>query len=189
MEAPWHQRQPQMGARPLPFGPELYIDRDDFAFSPPPKWKRLSPGAHVRLRYGYIIRCDEVVTGADGDVSELRCAYLPDSRSGSDTSGVKPAGVIHWVAAHAAEPVRMRLYDRLFRVRNPKGDSLMDDLNPASLVTASGFLEPAAATSQQPHFQFERVGYFHRDPVVPRTFNRTASLRDSWRPPTPAKGG
>ncbi|MCZ0943477.1 MAG: glutamine--tRNA ligase, partial [Gammaproteobacteria bacterium] len=105
-----------------------------------------------------------------------------DSRSGSDTSRVKPAGVIHWVAAHAAEPVQMRLYDRLFRVRDPKGASLMDDLNPASLVTASGFLEPAAATGEQSHFQFERVGYFHRDPVLPRTFNRVVSLRDSWRP-------
>ena len=182
LKAPWHQRRPEMGARQLPFGPELHIDRDDFALSPPPKWKRLSPGAHVRLRYAYIIRCDEVVTDADGEVAELRCAYLPDSRSGSDTSGVKPAGVIHWVAAHAAEPVRMRLYDRLFRVRNPKDGSLMDDLNPASLVTASGFLEPAAATGRQSRFQFERVGYFHRDPAAPRTFNRIVSLRDSWRP-------
>ena len=187
LEAPWHQRRPEMGARRLPFGPELYIDRDDFTFSPPPKWKRLSPGAHVRLRYAYIIRCDEVVTGADGEISELRCAYLPDSRSGSDTSGVKPAGVIHWVAAHAAEPVQLRLYDRLFRVRNPKGGSLIDDVNPASLVTASGFLEPAAATSGKTHFQFERVGYFHRDPVLHRTFNRIASLRDSWRPATAPK--
>ncbi len=187
LEAPWHQRRPEMGTRRLPFGPELYIDRDDFTFSPPPKWKRLSPGAHVRLRYAYIIRCDEVVTGADGEISELRCAYLPDSRSGSDTSGVKPAGVIHWVAAHAAEPVQLRLYDRLFRVRNPKGGSLIDDVNPASLVTASGFLEPAAATGGKTHFQFERVGYFHRDPVLHRTFNRIASLRDSWRPATAPK--
>ena len=121
LAAPWHQRQPEMGARPLPFGPELYIDRDDFTFSPPRKWKRLSPGAHVRLRYAYIIRCDEVITDADGEVSELRCAYLPDSKSGSDTSGVKPAGVIHWVAAHAAEPVQLRLYDRLFRGAQSKG--------------------------------------------------------------------
>ena len=83
----------------------------------------------------------------------------------------------------------MRLYDRLFRVRNPKGGSLMDDLNPASLVTASGLLEPAAATGGQSHFQFERVGYFHRDPVLPRTFNRITSLRDSWRPKPAAKGG
>jgi len=136
----------------------------------------------VRLRYAYIIRCDEVVTDADGGVSELRCTYLPDSRSGSVSSGVKPAGVIHWVAAHAAEPVQMRLYDRLFRVPNPKCGSLMDDLNPASLVTAAGWLEPAAATGQQSHFQFERVGYFHRDPALARTFNRIVSLRDSWRP-------
>ena len=189
LAAPWHQRRPEMGTRQLPFGPELYIDRDDFAFSPPPKWKRLSPGAHVRLRYAYIIRCDEVVTGADGEVSELLCTYLPDSKSGSDTSGVKPAGVIHWVAAATAEPAQLRLYDRLFKVRNPKGDSLMDDLNPASLVTASGFLEPAAAASDQTHFQFERVGYFHRDPELPSNFNRITTLRDSWRPKPAAKGG
>ena len=182
LAAPWHRRQPEMGARRLPFGPELYIDRDDFTFSPPPKWKRLSPGAHVRLRYAYIIRCDEAVTGADGEVSELACSYLPDSRSGSDTSGVKPAGVIHWVAAHAAEPVQMRLYERLFRVRNPRGDSLMEDLNPGSLVMASGYVEPAVAKGRQTHFQFERVGYFHRDPILSRTFNRVASLRDSWHP-------
>ena len=188
LEAPWHQRRPEMGARPLPFGPELYIDRDDFARSPPPKWKRLSPGAHARLRYAYIIRCDEVVTGADGEVRELRCAYLPDSRSGCDTSGVKPAGVIHWVATHAAKPVRLRLYERLFRARNPRGDTLLEDLNPTSLVTASGFLEPAAAEGGQTHFQFERVGYFHRDPALPDTFNRIASLRDSWRPPQKSKG-
>ena len=189
LEAPWHQRQPEMGSRSLPFGPELYIDRDDFTFSPPPKWKRLSPEGHVRLRYAYIIRCDEVVIGADGEVSELLCTYLPDSKSGSDTSGVKPAGVIHWVAAHAAEPVQMRLYERLFRVRSPKGGSLMEDVNPDSLVTASGLLEPAAATGAQSHFQFERVGYFHRDPILPRTFNRIVSLRDSWRPGQAPKGG
>jgi len=174
-----------MGVRQLPFGPVLHIDRDDFAFSPPPKWKRLSPGGHVRLRYAYIIRCDEVVTGPDGEASELLCSYRPDSKSGSDLSGLKPAGVIHWVAAHQAEAVQLRLYDRLFRVRNPKGDSLMADLNPASLAIATGYVEPAVAASEQTHFQFERVGYFHRDPMLARTFNRIVSLRDSWRPRQP----
>ncbi len=184
LEAPWHPRRPDLGRRSLPFGPVLHIDREDFAVMPPPKWKRLSPGAHVRLRYAYIIRCDEVVTGANGEVAELICSYLPNSKSGSDASGVKPAGVIHWVAAHAAKPAKLRLYERLFKERSPSGADFMASVNHSSLAIASGLVEPALATSREAHFQFERVGYFHRDPKLPNTYNRTVTLRDSWRPPS-----
>ncbi len=184
LHAPWHQRKPEMGQRPLPFGPLLYIDRDDFTVTPPPKWKRLSPGACVRLRYGYIIRCDDVVTDAAGEVAELVCSYLPNSKSGSDQSGVKPAGVIHWVAAHAAKPAQLRLYDRLLKVRNANSENFLTSVNPNSLRICRGFIEPAVAASEQAHFQFERVGYFHRDPEMASTYNKTVSLRDSWRLPT-----
>ena len=182
LQGPWHPRRPELGARELPFGPQLYIERDDFSFAPPRKWKRFSPGAHVRLRYAYILRCDEVVTDAQGEVSELMCTYIPESKSGSDTSGIKPAGVIHWVEAASAAPVRLRLYDRLCRVPNPGADGFMDDLNPDSLVTVNGFIEPAIAQSDTPRFQFERLGYFCRDSELPETYNRVVTLRDSWRP-------
>ena len=99
LSAPWHPQQAQLGDRTLRFGRELYIERDDFAVEPPPKYKRLSPGEMVRLRYGYIIRCTDVVTDANGRIEALHCTYEPDSKSGSDNSGLKPKGVIHWVDA------------------------------------------------------------------------------------------
>ncbi len=182
LEGPWHARRPELGSRTIPFGPELYIEQDDFSFAPPRKWKRLSPGAFVRLRYAYIVRCDEVVTDAGGQVTELLCSYVPESRSGSDTSGIKPAGVIHWVAADQAVAAQVRLYDRLCRVPAPRAATFMEDLNPNSLVTARGFVEPAIAESEARRFQFERLGYFCRDSELPVTYNRTVSLRDSWQP-------
>ena len=182
LEGPWHPRRPELGTRTLPFGPELYIERDDFSFAPPRKWKRFSPGAHVRLRYAYILRCDEVVTDADGEVVELLCSYVAESKSGSDTSGIKPAGVIHWVDAEQAVPAEIRLYDRLCRVPAPQADTFMEDLNPESLVTVQGFVEPAIAGSGEQRFQFERTGYFCRDGGLPGTYNRIVTLRDSWRP-------
>ena len=183
LQAPWHQRRPEMGGRTLPFGPVLHIEREDFALAPPPKWKRLSPGAHVRLRYAYIIRCEKVVANAAGEVSELLCSYLPNSKSGSDRSGVKPAGVIHWVADHAAQPAELRMYDRLLKNRSASAKDFMADLNPQSLTAAQGFLEPAVARSPATHFQFERIGYFHRDPKIAGVYNRTVTLRDTWKPP------
>ena len=182
LEGPWHPRRRELGSRTLPFGPELYIERDDFSFAPPRKWKRFSPGACVRLRYAYILRCDEVVTAADGAVMELRCSYIPESRSGSDTSGIKPAGVIHWVDAQHAVPVEIRLYGRLCRVPAPHAANFMEDLNADSLVTVQGFVEPAIHASGEPRFQFERTGYFCRDSGLPGTYNRIVTLRDSWRP-------
>ena len=182
LQGPWHPQRPELGARAMPFGAELYIERDDFSFAPPRKWKRLSPGGCVRLRYAYIIRCDEVVTDADGQAVELLCSYFENSKSGSDSSGIKPAGVIHWVAAETAVTAEMRLYDRLCRVPTPRAETFMEDLNPDSLVTTAGFVEPAVAESEAARFQFERLGYFCRDSGLPATYNRIVSLRGSWRP-------
>ncbi|MDP6375513.1 MAG: glutamine--tRNA ligase/YqeY domain fusion protein [Pseudomonadales bacterium] len=181
---PWHQQNVDLGTRELPFGAELYIERDDFAEVPPKKFKRLSPGQMVRLRYAYIIRCDEVITDEDGEVVELRCSYFPDSRSGSDTSGLKPKGVIHWAHAQRSVAAEMRLYDRLFRVPQPGAGTLADDLNPDSLRVARGFVEPAVAASEHSRFQFERTGYFCKDAQSgdALVFNRTVTLRDSWKP-------
>jgi glutaminyl-tRNA synthetase len=182
LQAPWHPQQESLGGRSLPFGPTIYIEREDFAEDPPPKYKRLSPGGMVRLRYAYIIRCDEVVKDAQGRITELKCSYVPESRSGADTSGLKPKGVIHWVDAEAAVPARVRLYDRLFRVPAPSGATFLNDLNPESLREVDALVEPAIMVSDATRFQFERTGYFSKDPELPGVFNRTVTLRDSWKP-------
>jgi len=182
LTAPWHPQAPDLGVRALPFGGSLYIERDDFMEDPPKDFKRLTPGGLVRLRYAYIIRCDELVRDADGTVRELICSYVPESKSGSDTSGLKPKGVIHWVDAEAARPVRVRLYDRLFRVPAPKSASLAEDFNADSLTERQAFIEPAMAGSSEVRFQFERLGYFCKDAQFADVFNRTVSLRDSWKP-------
>lgn len=182
MSAPWHPQQPDLGSRELPFAAELFIERDDFELVPPKKYKRLSPEAMVRLRYGYIIRCDEVLTDADGEVSELRCTYFPESKSGSDTSGLKPKGVIHWVSAQHGGPIQVRLYDRLFQDSAPTAANFLDALNPDSLIELEARVEPAVLTSEVQRFQFERTGYFARDEGNEKVFNRTVSLRDSWKP-------
>ena len=180
MSGPWHGKQPELGERELPFSGELYIERDDFAMQPPKKWKRLSPGEMVRLRYGFIIQCDEVVTDADGAPVELKCTYFPDSRSGSDTSGLKPKGVIHWVSAAHAVPVKVRDYGRLFRVPDPSAATFLDDINPDSLVIRDSFVEPAIMAHESAHFQFERVGYFCKDSAGGAVFNKTVSLREGF---------
>jgi glutaminyl-tRNA synthetase len=184
LEGPWHPQRAELGSRAIPFGREIFIEREDFAEVPPPKYKRLSPGEMVRLRYAYIIRCDEVVKDDAGEVVELRCRYVPDSRSGADTSGLKPKGVIHWVDASAGVPAEIRLYDRLFQVPNPSKGDLSETINPDSLETARGFVEPAIVESDAVHFQFERQGYFFKDSADHRAvgpvFNRTVTLRESW---------
>ena len=136
----------------------------------------------VRLRYAYIIRCDEVVKDADGAVVELKCTYFPDSRSGSDTSGLKPKGVVHWVDANGSVEAEVRAYDRLFTVPAPKADTMLDEINPGSLVRYAARVEPAIAASDEQRFQFERQGYYFKDPELPGVFNRTVSLRDSYKP-------
>ena len=182
LEAPWHAQNEALGHRQLPFGPRLYIEREDFSDDPPRKFKRLTPDQPVRLRYGYIIHCDEVVRGEDGRVVELKCSYVPESKSGSDTSGIKTKGVIHWVDADRAVASRVRIYERLFKVPSPGVASLADELNPDSLTEVQGFLEPAIVASEAERFQFERIGYFCKDSELPGVFNRTVTLRDSYRP-------
>jgi len=179
--AAWHPQQPALGHRELPFSGSLYIEREDFMEDPPADFKRLRPGGLVRLRYAYIIECEDVVRDDDGQVVELLCRYVPESKSGADRSGLKPAGVIHWVDAAAALPVSVRLYDRLFRVPQPGAATLAEDFNPASLTERRGFIEPAIAASTETRFQFERLGYFCKDSQLADVFNRTVTLRDSWK--------
>jgi len=188
LEAPWHPQKPELGTRRMPFGPRLYIERDDFMEDPPKKYKRLAPGGMVRLRYGYIIRCDEVVKNAAGEVESLRCSYVPESKSGEDTSGLKPKGVIHWVDAERGVPAQVRIYERLFTVPSPRGATLREDFNPDSLREVDGVLEPAIAAAEDARFQFERLGYFCKDSELAGVFNRTVTLRDSYRPDV-ATGG
>ena len=188
LDAPyWPRDVPKEGSRAVPFARELYIERDDFAENPPKGFYRLAPGREVRLRYGYVIRCDEVVRDFEGQVSTLRCTYDPDTRGGQIPDGRKVPGTIHWVARQTALPCEIRLYDRLFASDRPGagGRDLLEDLNPDSLHVLHGYVEPSVATDDpDTRYQFERVGYFWRDPVDGRgddlVFNRTVPLRDSW---------
>jgi glutaminyl-tRNA synthetase len=178
------------GTRQVPFGRELWIERDDFLEEPPKKFFRLAPGREVRLRWGYIVRCEEVVKDAAGEVVELRCTHDPTSRGGAPADGRRVQGTIHWVSAAHAVDAEVRLYDHLFANPDPndvpEGVDWITTVNPASLVVVGGAkLEPAlAAASPGERVQFERVGYFCADardhsPARP-VFNRTATLRDTW---------
>jgi glutaminyl-tRNA synthetase len=187
LDAPsWPRDVPKEGTRPVPFSRELYIEGDDFLEQPPKGFHRLTPGGRVRLRYAYVIRCEEVVKDATGAVVELRCTYDPTTLNQPPAEGpVK--GTIHWVSAPRGVKAEFRLYDRLFRVTDPdSGDGdFMASLNPGSLAVAEGYVEPSVReTPPELRFQFERVGYFWRDPVDSRPerliFNRIVSLRDSW---------
>jgi glutaminyl-tRNA synthetase len=188
LEAVNNPEDPSAGTRRVAFGRELWIDRDDFREVPPPKYHRLSPGQEVRLRWGFIIRCEEVVKNASGQVVELRCTFDPTSRSGGDGAARKVKGTIHWVSASHAVPAQVRLYDRLFTKElpddAPEGMDFLSNLNPESLVVREGFVEPALATAPAGAFlQFERVGYFSVDPdSLPGrpVFNRSVGLRDTW---------
>jgi glutaminyl-tRNA synthetase len=182
------------GTRKVPFSRELFIDRDDFREIPPPKFHRLSPGQDVRLRWGYIIRCEEVVKDpATGAIVELRCTYDPTTRGGDAPAGRKVKGTIHWVSAAQALAVEVRLYDRLFSAPNPdeapEGNDFLANLSPDSLVVKAGCrVEPSLGSAKRGEvFQFERVGYFIVDPdsgTDPSSgelvFNRSVSLRDTW---------
>ena len=177
-----------MGTRQTPFTREIYIERDDFMENPPKKYFRLSPGAEVRLRYAYLMTCNEVVKDASGEVTELRCVCDPDSRGGQSPDGRKVKGTIHWVSAQHALPAEVRLYDRLFTVPNPddvaEGADYKDNLNPDSLKTVTAMVEPCLKDARAGNsFQFERLGYFCVDPdttVNQLVFNRTVTLKDSW---------
>lgn len=186
METENNPEDPEAGKRPLPFSRELWIEQDDFMENPPPKYFRLSPGGMVRLKSAFIIRCDEAVKGAEGKVTELRCTYIPESRSGQDTSGLKVQGVIHWLSAEHARTAEVRLYDRLFRVEDPAAEEdFKSTINPDSLhIISQAFVEPALMEAKLgDRFQFTRLGYFCVDPDSKDTemvFNRTVTLKDTW---------
>ncbi len=177
---------PSMGSRKVPFSKILYIEQDDFRENPPKKYFRLSPGSEVRLRYAYIIKCVGVTKDPKtGEITELRCTYDPETKSGSPQSARKVKGTIHWVSAAHAVDVEVRLYDRLFAVENPGGDDWIKHMNPDSLeILRNCKVEPTLADAkQQDRFQFERLGYFcvDNDSSPGHTvFNRTVTLRDTW---------
>tara|TARA_B100001079_G_scaffold64335_1_gene54765 strand:+ start:503 stop:2206 length:1704 start_codon:yes stop_codon:yes gene_type:complete len=184
-----HPKNPEMGSRKVPFSREIYIDQDDFREDPPPKYFRLSPGKEVRLRYAYVIRCDEVIY-ENSKVVELRCTYDQATRSGAKAEGRKVKGIIHWVSAQHAVTTEIRLYDRLFAAphpgRNDPEGNFLNDLNPESVEVINDCkAEPElSATVPEDVFQFERVGYFCVDANNSRpdalVFNRTVTLRDTW---------
>ena len=184
-EAINNPEDPAAGKRLVPFSGELFIERDDFLEEPPSKFFRLAPGREVRLRYAYLITCREVEKDAAGEVALLRCTYDPATRGGDAPDGRKVRGTLHWVSAAHAVPAEVRLYDHLFTRAEPgaEGDFLAD-LNPGSLETlADCRLEPSLAAATAAPVQFERQGYFCRDPdftLERPVFNRTVALRDTW---------
>ncbi len=188
LEAINNPEDPEAGTRQIPFSRELYIDREDFMETPPPKYFRLSPGVEVRLRFAYFIRCERVIKNDQGEIVELRCTYDPATRSGQNPpDGRKVKATIHWVSAPHAVSGEVRVYDRLFQTEFPdRGEgSFLDHLNPDSLkVLDDAKLEPALASVPVGEaVQFERLGYFCVDPDSQEqrpVFNRTVGLRDAW---------
>jgi glutaminyl-tRNA synthetase len=186
LEAVNHPDNPEAGTRPVAFGREIYVERDDFMEVPAKGFFRLSPGREVRLRYAYLVTCREVVKDASGEVVELRCTYDPASRGGNAPDGRKVKATLHWVSATHAVPAEVRLYNTLFAKPNPGADGdVLADLNPDSVeIVSTALVEQALAQSnQEAAVQFERLGYFCRDsdsaPGRP-VYNRTVGLRDSW---------
>lgn len=181
------------GTREIPFSRELYIEREDFMEDPPKKFFRLGPGKLVRLKSAFIVECTGFEKDANGEVSVIRCRYYPESKSGQDTSGLSPKGVIHWVSAPHAVKAEVRLYDRLFKVEDPSSEEgdFKDYINPDSLhITTNAMVEPSLKDAKPGHyFQFMRKGYFVPDtdstPEQP-VFNRTVGLKDSFTKATPA---
>ncbi|MEW5844566.1 MAG: glutamine--tRNA ligase, partial [Bacteroidota bacterium] len=176
-----------MGSRKIPFGKEIFIEQTDFMEVPPKGYHRLAPGGEVRLRYAYIIKCEEVIKNGDGEVIELRCTFDPETKSGSGTSTKKVKGTIHWVSAKHAVGAEVRLYDRLFTVENPGAEeNWLDLINKNSLeIISDALIEPFLKNSKPgERYQFERQGYFCVDTKYTTNeklvFNRTVTLKDSW---------
>ncbi|MHB1457487.1 MAG: glutamine--tRNA ligase/YqeY domain fusion protein [Armatimonadota bacterium] len=188
LDAVNNPEDPSAGVRQVPFGRELYIERDDFREDPPPKYFRLIPGREVRLRYAYFIKCVDVVKDENGEIVELQCTYDPETKGGNAQDGRKVKATIHWVAIDQAVEAESRLYSHLFIKQDPEdveeGMDYISNLNPDSLSVASCFVEPSLTTAEPgTRFQFERVGYFcvDKDSSAEKlVFNRTATLRDSW---------
>jgi len=174
---------PKEGSRSLPFSKEIYIERSDFMENPPKDYYRLTPTQPVRLKHAYIITFKEALKDKNGNITEIKVYYHPDSKSGNDKSGIKVKSAIHWVNASTAKKVEIRLYDRLFKTETPEG---IEDINPDSLkIINNALIEPAPIeTNPDVRFQFERQGYFYKDPVSSSdklpVFNRIVSLKDSW---------
>jgi len=185
LEAVNHPENPAAGIRRIRFGRELFIERDDFMENPPKKFFRLSPGAEVRLRYAYFIKCHEVIKNAQGDVIELRCTYDPATKGGNAPDGRKVKATMHWVSAPDSLAAEVRLYNPLFVRPDPSAGDFVSDINANSLeVIAEARVEPAlAGLNSETAVQFERQGYFclDRDATPERpVFNRTVGLRDTW---------
>ena len=192
IELPNHPQDPSMSVRTTPQGAEIWIERDDFMEEPPPKYHRLAPGRHVRLRGGPLIRCTGHEKDADGKVALVRAEILPGTMNAPTPAGVQCKAAIHWVDAATGVPAEVRLYDRLFTVEDPDAaeGGFLSVLNPDSLTTVTAIVEPAlAAADAGTCYQFERLGYFVADsvdhqPGVRPVFNRTVALRDSWAKPS-----
>jgi glutaminyl-tRNA synthetase len=189
-EVPDFPQDPEAGgSRKVPFGRELWIERDDFAEVPPPKYHRLSPGKEVRLMNAYFVTCADVVKDQDGNVIEIHCTYDPETRGGSAPDGRKVKGTIHWVSAAHAIEAEVRIYDQMFLDEYPEdlpeGETFLDNFNHDSLQVVSACLEPDLANAQVGEaYQFVRDGYFALDNVHTQAgklvFNRTIGLVDSW---------
>jgi glutaminyl-tRNA synthetase len=185
LEAVNNPEDPEAGKRKVPFSRELYIEQADFMETPPPKYFRLKPGGEVRLKYAFIIKCDEVVKDSSGEVIELRCTADLESKSGGATSNRKIKGTIHWVSAPQAHDAEVRLYDRLFTVPEPDADGdFKSFINPHSLEIVNAKCEPSLGEAKpELRYQFERLAYFALDPASrpgKLVFNRTITLRDTW---------
>jgi glutaminyl-tRNA synthetase len=189
LDAVNNPEDPSMGTRKLPFDREIFIEQTDFMEVPPKGYHRLVPGGEVRLRYAYIIKCEEVIKNKNGEVVELHCTFDPETRSGTGTSTKKVKGTIHWVSAKHAVSAEVRLYDRLFTVEAPDADKekgFLELINPTSLdIVTTALLEPTLKDSKPgDRFQFERHGYFCVDTKYTTAdklvFNRTVTLKDSW---------
>ncbi|NTE05505.1 glutamine--tRNA ligase/YqeY domain fusion protein [Agrobacterium tumefaciens] len=178
------------GTRVIPFSNELWIEREDFMEVPAKKWFRLAPGAMVRLKFAYIVKCEDFVKDENGNVTEIHCTYIPESKSGNDTSGINVKGTIHWVSVQHAKTAEIRLYDRLFTSETPDAEEgdFKDYLNPESLtVLPNAFIEPALADADlDSRYQFIRKGYFclDKDSTAEKlVFNRTVTLKDTFKKP------
>ncbi|MGC7871716.1 glutamine--tRNA ligase/YqeY domain fusion protein [Desulfosporosinus sp. SYSU MS00001] len=189
LEAENNPENPEMGVRMIPFSREIYIEQDDFAENPPPKYHRLYLGNEVRLKNAYFIKCNEIVKDESGRVIELHCTYDPETKSGTGFTGRKVKGTIHWVDARQAVPAEFRLYEPLIlENETDDGTSFLEHINPHSLMIADGFVEPTMKTSKsQDKFQFFRHGYFNVDPLYSSAdhlvFNRIVSLKSSFELP------
>ena len=174
------------GVREIPFSREILIEKEDFMENPTKKYFRLAPGKMVRLKGAYIIQCDDFVKDENGEITEVRCSFIENSKSGQDTTGINVKGTLHWVSAAHAIPVEIRLYDRLFSVEDVSSEErdFKEYLNPESLEVITGYAEPELLDSKAgDSFQFLRKGYFAADAdstAEKPVFNRTVTLRDNW---------